>query len=365
MIHERLKKFLQKKANIMNNEHHENDPPRVEQTEASHLPLWLKVVCLVGALTIVSLLIVKYARKYQERPATTSENLNQMPKYPDNLTTVWPNISIRIDSVARISSTTIIAEWNYVNNTTDFTKAFSWGDSEPNYIAMSKLIDGQLREYPVARSPSGSALCADTNRNDGSAKSKEIYGGRFLPAWAKFDVPEDAKPPFKLWLHGMTHEGKNATEIPILTIENQLARAYIPRSTFWPDIYIKLEGVERSADNALKIYWKYVNTNSKSDFTWGVNQPNFVSATQVYDYSNGTLHNVYGERQGNRLLLSCTSTNKEDGSGLSKTIPAGGELKAQAIFRPVEGRNIQIIFHGSMPLFYTPVKDQKTKPLTN
>jgi hypothetical protein len=349
----------------MDNETFENSSTPEERSEASHIPLWLKIACLIGAMTIVSMLIVKYARKYQDRPTAASENQQLLPKYPDNLTTVWPDITIRIDSIARISTSTVIAEWNYVNNNTDFTKAFSWGSGEPNYVALSKLIDGNSQEYPVATGPQGTPLCADTNRFNDPAVSKEIFGGRFLPVWAKFDVPEGVKPPFKLRLHGLTHDGKDAAEVPILTIEDQFARAYLPRQTSWPDIYIKLEGVERSENNALKIYWKYLNTNTKSAFSWGVNQPNFVAATQVYDYTTGVYHNVYSERQGNRLLQSCSSTNKEDGSGLANTIPAGGELKAQAVFQPVEGSNIQIIFHGAMPLFYNPEKDIKVNPLTN
>jgi len=150
-----------------------------------------------------------------------------------------------------------------------------------------------------------------------------------------------------------------------MTANEQYARIFKPRKTNWPEIYIQLDFIERKGDT-IKIYWKYLNKTKNERFIWGLNQPNFVSHTQIFDYDTGKYHNVSRIFKGGAVQYLCSSTNKDDNSGWSKAIPAGGELNAEATFKNVKGKNIQILYHSAMPLFYKPDNSTFEKPkLTN
>ncbi len=317
-----------------------------------YFPRWLKLVCFLLATAVFVLSGLKYLYHRDGTQSGTSDVDPQSPPYPLDLNTIWPTLSIRIDAIARVENSSIIAEWAYVNNNNDLFSSFTWGFSQPNLVSTSKIVDANGAEYPVARNRAGTLLCADTTRPEKPGWSKEIFGGRDLPVWARFEVPEDAPLPLQLHLQGLNIDGRQEIEIKLLNNKSQSNRAYRPRATNWPDIFIQLEGCEWHGSDEVVVKWNYVNQNKDRRFIWGLNQPNFVSQTQLYDHSTGTYHDVAEIPEKNRGQRLCSSTNLEDGSGWSHSIPANSALSAYATFRGVRSRNIQILFHSAMPLFY-------------
>ena len=332
------------------------DSSESSNAESARLPIWLKLSCITLAIALLFLLVNRYVNKDRHGERDADDPKNSTITYPITVNTEWKDIEVRIDSVVRIDEKTIVAEWAYYNRSDNLSEAFSWGFSQPNFVALSKLIDADRREYAVMINDSREPICASTNRHDNSGWSKQVYGGRDLPVWAKFEVPQSVSEPLLLYLHGMNHNGLSELEIRLLTIDNQYERAYMPRATNWPDILIQLVGVTRRDDDTLEIKWKYINDNKRNRFFWGVNQPNYVAYTQIYDYTTGKLHNVAEQRQSGENKLLCSSTNKDNDSGWSRSIEPGESLEASAVFKGVKGQNIQVLFHSAMPLFYNPDK---------
>ena len=330
------------------------------------LPIWLKLTCIVVAAALLFFLVSHYIKKDFDS-AALENNVVKLPSttYPIDLSTEWQEITIRIDCVVRVDENAVVAEWAYCNNSINLSDSFSWGFSQPNYVALSKIIDSNGRQYSVEVNEFGDPICASTNNHDESGWSKEIFGGRDLPVWAKFEVPEDAVEPLRLSLHGLNDVGRSDVGIKLLTIDEQFKRAYTPRATNWPNIFIQLTQVSRLDEDSIAVKWQYINKSKENRFLWGLNQPNYVARTQVYDYSTGKYYNVAREKQNDETSYLCTTTNKEDGSGWSRSIDAGGTLDAGATFKGVKGENIQILFHSAVPLFYNPDKAATQSPKTN
>lgn len=300
---------------------------------------------IVGTIMIIGLVYLSghLSRGNQTPPPDNAAAIEPF-SYPPPLSSIWPGITVRVDSLVRVNSTVLTAEWTYLNGMPETSPPFSWGREQPNFVALSQIIDADGRAYPVAMAGDGRLVCADTNQADNPEQSRKIYGGRGLPAWAEFHVPKSAKQPYRLSLYGIKYKNQNSIPVPLLSMAEQIARAAIPRQSSWPDIWLRFTGVERLPGNRLRVHWQYLNRNKTEAFSWGYNQPNFVAHTQLYDYADSRLHSVASRPN------ACSSTNKDDQSGWSRTIPPGGAMDAFAEFDQVTGDRIQLIFHAAAPL---------------
>lgn len=318
------------------------------------MPSWLRYAFAVVGLAIVgSLVYTAFRRGSGEAsvsgPAVGTEPVSSIhAPFPDPLATLWPGILIRIDSVARLDDATMLAEWAYVNEAPAGTAPFEWGHAQPNFAALTRLLDGAGQSYAVAMTAQGTPLCADTNRADEPERSKALYGDRALPAWAQFRVPLEAPAPFRIVFHGVAESDPPGVPVRILTATEQAARAFVPKPTTWPNVFIQLTSARRTAEGRLRIAWQYLNRNPDGPFSWGADQPNFAAATQVYDFRSGRYHAV-SERPG-----AVSSTNQPDRPDWSREIPAGAALDAHAEFDDVPGDRIQILFHRDIPMFVDP-----------
>ncbi len=326
----------------------------VETNSSIRMPMWLRLSCVVFAVLIITFLLIKR----EENNATPIDLDNQKEvvakTFPKNLSTIWTDIKINIESVAQINNKTIIAEWSYINTNEDIAQSFSWGFAQPNYVTKSTLIDTASNEYRIYMNSSGLPACSSTNKESDENWSKEIFGGRDFPAWAQFKVPEKLQKPIRIKLYGLNQNGNHSVEVPVLSTHEQVERMYQAKETNWPDIYLELEGIEKHDDNTLEVTWNYINKNKEERFIWGLNQPNYIAQTQLYDFKTGKYHNVHRNFENGKVKFLCNSTNKDDNSGWSKAIPPNGKIDAKAIFKGVDGKNIQILFHSAMPLFYNP-----------
>jgi hypothetical protein len=266
--------------------------------------------------------------------------------FPDDLPTIWPRIDLRIDSVARVSADTVVAEWAYINTASDQAEPFAWGQAQPNFAALARLRDGTGQEYPVHINAEGMSICSSTNKPDDPTSSQLIYGGRELPAWAQFNVPPGAAGPYALILHGVIAGGTDVVPVPMLTEDEQNARAFIARQTDWPNIWIRLESVKRQPDGSVAVNWSYVNRDPQSSFQWGPEEPDYVALTTLFDLNSGLYHATDKTRTGTSSTRVVT--------GGSQVIPANGELKAKAVFSAVTGERVQVIFHSIPPFFSAP-----------
>ncbi len=338
----------------------------VDTNSSIKMPMWLRLSCVVFAVLIITFLLIKR----EENNAASEDSDDKKPvvvkTFPKNLSTIWTDIKISIESVARINSKTMIVEWSYMNTNEDMTQSFSWGFAQPNYVAKSTIIDATGNEYKIYVNLSGLPSCSTTNRESDENWSKEIFGGRDISAWAQFKVPENLLKPIRIKLYGLNEDGKHSVEVPVLSTHEQTKRMYQEKETNWPDIYLELDGIEKRDDSTLEVSWNYINKNAEERFIWGLNQPNYITQTQVYDFKTGKYHNVHRTFEDGKVKFLCSSTNKDDNSGWSKAIPPNGKIHANAIFKGIDGRNIQILFHSAMPLFYNPSRKQaEEKSLTN
>ena len=346
--------------------HDMRENPESPQNEAVRLPLWLKLSCVIVAATLLFFLVKHYLEKDNKKSMIHENTVAVSPDYPIELATEWEEVALRIDSIVRIDDQTIVAEWAYCNNSQSVSESFSWGFSQPNYVELTKIIDADGHEYPVVTNKNGDPICASTNTYENSDWSKEIFGGRDLPVWAKFTVPVDVPKPLRISFYGLNNNGSDNVEVNVLGIDEQYERAFLPRATNWPDIFIQLVDINRQdAENTIEVKWKYLNKNKNNRFLWGLDQPNYVAYTQIYDYSTGKYHNVARKKVNGVKTPVCTNTNKDINSGWSHSIEPDGELEASALFKGIEGKNIQILFHSAMPLFYNPEKIRDEQPKTN
>ena len=330
----------------------------------------LKILAAVVLALLLLFFVIKGFQKFFSMNGDVEEGNFEVSETESlnyvSAATIWPNIIIRVDSVARINDHNVIVEWAYVNEEEDFTTSFNWGFSQPNYVALSKLASiTDDTQFPVSRDREGIPICANTNLYDKPEWSKEIFGGRDLPVWAQFDVPNDASGPLYLYLHGLNSDGNEFVKVDVTDLKGQHERAFLPRPTNWPDIYIQLVSIEHLENGTFHLRWKYINQNKSSRFIWGLNQPNIIASTQVFDYSNGEYHEVEKTDYNGTVKYECSSINLDDGSSWSRAIEPGGELEAFAKFKNVKGRNVQVLFHSSMPLFYNPDRPSSEVKPTN
>jgi hypothetical protein len=266
--------------------------------------------------------------------------------FPDDLPTIWPRVSLRVDSVARVAEGTVVAEWSYINTASDQAEPFSWGQAQPNFAALARLRDGTGQEYPVHINTEGMSICSSTNKPDDPTSSQLIYGGRELPAWAQFHVPPGVEGPYALILHGVIAGGTDSVPVPMLTEDEQNARAFIARQTSWPNVWIRLESVKRQQDGSVSVNWSYVNKDLDRPFQWGPEEPDYVELTTLFDLNSGLYHATDKNKTG------MTSTRAVTGG--SQIIPANGTLEAKAVFSGVKGDRVQVIFHSIPPFFSAP-----------
>ncbi len=337
------------------------------ETDSSiKMPIWLRLSCLVFAILIITFLLIKREENHAASSDPDPEKQKIIKSFPKNLSTIWTDIKIDIESVAQISSQMIIAEWNYINTNEDMSQSFSWGFAQPNFVAESTLIDATGREFKVHINTSKLPACSSTNKESDENWSKELFGGRDLPAWAQFKIPENLQKPIQIKLYGVNENGIHTVNVPVLSIREQIKRMYQEKETNWPDIYLELKDIKKRDNNTFEVSWYYVNRNPDERFIWGLNQPNYVARTQLYDFKTGKYHNVHRVFENGKVRFLCSSTNKDDNPGWSKAIPPNGKIEANAIFKGVPGKNIQILFHSAMPLFYNPPRnDEKKKRVTN
>jgi hypothetical protein len=321
---------------------------------AATVPRWLKLSgALAGTLLLVLLIYVGCGRRRTDghgEPSPDGLAALAPVSYPEALPTVWPEITVRIDGVARIDNNAVLAEWAYVNHAAEAAAPFAWGKGQPNFVALSRMVDANGISHAVAVAETGRLLCADTNHLDPAAGSREIHGGRDFPVWAEFDVPVEAKQPYRLALHGVGADS-DGIPVPVLSLSEHIARAFVPRSTSWPDLWLRLVGVERRGSR-VRVKWQYLNRHPSQAFSWGEQQPNFAALTQVYDFKTGETFNA--------IPGACSTTNGADGTGWSKVISPGGALDAFAEFDGIPGNQLQILFHSTVPMFIDASKPPPT-----
>jgi hypothetical protein len=308
------------------------------------IPLFVKIL-VVAALVLVLVFAVvrlggcKRGAEVAEDDPTPEPTPVELPaELPPPMVTQWPEIVVEVESVARNDESTIIVHWRYKNQATAAATPFEWSPEQPNIVALTRLRDASGRDYSVAVSGTGIPLCSDVREQ---GRSMKIYGGQSLPAWALFKVPVEAVPPMELVLYGVTGPQVAGVKVPVLTPDEQAARAFIARETSWPDIWIQLDEVARIKPGSYRVKWRYVNRNLAKPFSWSKEQPDLPSRTQLFDFATGTY-----SRPGSASSIHKTT----DGS--PTTIPAGGEIPAEATFDGISGDHFELILHGALPVFY-------------
>jgi len=172
------------------------------------LPLWLRISCLLFAVIVLLALFTRSKNNQEAEQNPLHTNKTELV-FPKDLGTIWPEITLSISGVARVNNESIVAEWQYTNNTSDISSSFSWGFAKPNYVALTVIIDAAGKEYKISTNKTGAPACSSTNSPINEKWSEQIFGERKLSAWAQIDLPSDAQQPFRLRLHGLNHGGRD------------------------------------------------------------------------------------------------------------------------------------------------------------